>query len=282
MTEKNQLQEYCQKNKLTLPLYKSWSIGESHKLQWSSTVTIKLNNKDITLESTVPSNSKTGAERQAAVLMMQYIKSIKNNSSLISRNDETISERDDELLEYLSSPDVDHKDMDFDPYVLIDSDDENSDKSKADYITRMKTKPNIDPSLISIIYLIDLENKPFFRCKINKNNCLYIGFLNSIHHSVKKYNSWYKCKTDSIDKEIVESKNYRLLYLIDGGTADLVDHFMTAFVYPVTDFIQTYNICPIINIISGDHAGWCTRACLEKILKWRKITNIEINNAAFI
>ena len=234
MSEKNKLQEYCQKNKLGMPVYKSWSDGNPHKLKWFASVTININNNEITLETTKELYSKTDAEKQAAAIMLNYI-----NSNIDNPDNLPIK------------------------------------KSLGDPLINTLTQPNT-------IYLIDLENKPFFRAPFVNDNCLYIGFLNSIHHSVLKYDSWYRCESDDINQEIINSKNYKLLYLIDGGTADLVDHFMTMFVYPVTNYIEKYDINIVINIISGDHAGWCTRSCLEKILSWRKINNVQINNSSYI
>ena len=132
---------------------------------------------------------------------------------------------------------------------------------------------------ITNIYLIDLENKPFFKKENNfKEGSIYIGFLNSIHHTVKKYKSWRMCQTDQLDKEIKSSTTNKLLYVVDGGTADLVDHFMTAFIYPVLKYIKDTNIKPTIYIISGDHAGWCTRTCFEKVMKWNSFQLNIIND----
>ena len=280
MSGKNKLQEYCQKRKMMMPIYSSWSSGEQHNLRWSASVTITLtSNKDITLETIFPSNSKCDAEKQVATMMIDYIKNRKNeefnNSKKSSIQNDVQSSNHmvcpSSLRGSIQVPVSCH------PQKILTDINIFNNNDDIEYQNEIDT----NPSSIKTIYIIDLENKPFFRGKMDKN-CLYIGFLNSTHHSVQKYNSWHKCKTDIIDKEILEAKTNKLLYLIDGGTADLVDHFMTAFLYPILDFIQMYNVCLTINIISGDHAGWCTRACLEKIIKWKKIINIEVNNSSFI
>jgi len=111
---------------------------------------------------------------------------------------------------------------------------------------------------------------------------LYIGFLNSIHHSINKYSDWSTASSDDITKEIDSSNNNKLLYLIDGGTPDLVDHFITLLIYPVAHYVKKYNTKPTIMIVSGDHAGWCTRACLEKVLRWNNVLVTEIRNVTHI
>ncbi|XWV26609.1 double-stranded RNA binding motif-containing protein [Tupanvirus soda lake] len=303
MSEKNRLQEYCQKNKIPMPVYQSWSSGEPHKLQWSASVTIITGKKNITMNTIVPSICKTAAEKQAAYMMLDHLKSKKNNDpnsvSQISKLKERVkhdiitshkamfpSKLIDNEEEYIeienseSSTNTDTEDDTNNVLVVSDSDDENKDDKPYSINQIYLTDSDNEQVNFKSIYLIDLENKPSFRCKF-KNNCLYIGFINSIHHSLVKYNGWHKCRSDNLLHEITLSENNKLIYLIDGGTVDLVDHFMTAFVYPVVEYIKEIDGTPSVHIISGDHAGWCTRACLEKILKWRKM-NIDVNNSAVI
>nr|AEX63025.1 hypothetical protein mv_R823 [Moumouvirus Monve] len=113
-------------------------------------------------------------------------------------------------------------------------------------------------------------------------NCIYVGFLNTIHHSVPKYNKWYRCKSDNISKELQDGQNNKLLFLIEGGVSDLVDHFMTLLIYPVINYIKQLEIAPTIIIVSGDHAAWCTKTCLEKVLKWHEIQVESIVNTITI
>jgi hypothetical protein len=145
-----------------------------------------------------------------------------------------------------------------------------------DIITTVKA-----PSIVEKIYLLDLENRPCLGT-IYHQNTLYIGFINAVHQTLPKYDNWYRCQSDDINYEVNKSNNNRLLFVSAGGVNDLSDHFMTFMAYPVIDFIQTrfikYQIYAKIYIVSGDHAGWCTRHCLQQILTWRKISGIEIDN----
>lgn len=299
-SEKNLLQEYCQKRKLAMPIYVSNSTGPKHKLQWKARVTIIMNDKLIVAKTGDLYNSKVMAEKYAARTLLNMIreKKIENSDRGIRTVSPDLSDSDDPILsdelsdfkesktdESITSPedqDVLYSDR------SIDSDSYNPTTTN-EFDTHLMDSFGIpmDPILMDYsvsfagifneICIIDLENKPCFKEKL-KPFILYIGFINSIHNSVSKYNDWYECRSDNISKEVMESKNNKLLYLIDGGTPDLVDHFMTMFVYPLLTYITISNIKPVINIISGDHAGWCTRACLEKVLKWNKIYDLDIVN----
>lgn len=302
MSEKNILQEYCQLNKLALPIYQSWSEGSAHQLQWSASATITNNHKDIIVSTIVPTSSKVSAEKQAARLMLDRIKS-KNKPNHVKSRLEKLSEKMDEKMNdknknslklmsqdkiiklktksiHESISDETINEIYDDPLILedeINSDQsskkgESEDESVNESVDVFKDKI-FTSTVFDNIYLIDLENKPCFKHKFNKKS-LYIGFINSIHHSVKKYSDWHECCNDQIE---IKNTN-KLLYLIEGGIPDLVDHFITMFIYPLIQFISNLKIKPIINIISGDHAGWCTRICLEKVLKWKNISGIEIKN----
>ncbi|XWV25347.1 hypothetical protein QJ856_gp0422 [Tupanvirus deep ocean] len=308
MSEKNKLQEYCQKNKIAMPIYQSWSSGEAHRLQWSASVTITIGKKIITMNTIVPSICKTAAEKQAAYMMLDHLRSLKNNDpksvSQISKLKEKVKhdiisshkamfpnkliDTKEVIIEMdnsESSSNTDEDDNTNNIIIVSDTDDDfDSPKKSDDKPSKFEqiylSDEENGTSNFKSIYLIDLENKPSFRCKF-KNNCLYIGFINSIHHSLIKYNEWHKCRSDNLLHEINLSENNKLIYLIDGGTTDLVDHFMSAFVYPLVDYLKEIEKTPSVHIISGDHAGWCTRACLEKVLKWRKM-NIDVSNSVVI
>lgn len=149
------------------------------------------------------------------------------------------------------------------------------------YVTK-SLKP---PDLLAIenIYLIDLENKPQFKANYNDAS-LYIGFINAAHATVPKYTNWHFCNTDDIQAEINKSGNCRLAYSIDGGTPDLADHLMTALCYAIINALAHLHakVQVKIYVISGDHAGWCTTACLNKLLSWKAITNVTIYNQSQI
>jgi len=304
MSEKNRLQEYCQKKKIPMPIYQSSSIGEAHCLQWSASVTVMINNKNVTMDTIVSCHSKVSAEKQAAIMMLDHIRSLKNKDlGKLSKPSKLSRLRDTTKISITST----HKSkIPIDPVIksnLSDSENENEDKDEFfgnagnfvpkhdlpltgqgdnvinDFADNNAPVSESNMNQIKHIFLIDLENKPAFKQEI-KPNSLYIGFLNSIHNSVSKYKQWHKCESDNVFKELDNSKNYLLLYLVDGGTPDLVDHFMTVFAYPTINFIASQKICPSITIVSGDHAGWCTRSCFEKILRWNNLFNININNAA--
>ena len=66
---KNILQEYCQKNKLDMPIYTSRSDGLAHQLNWYCKIKVS----DIEIETVNPSNSKTNAEQLVAKLALEQI-----------------------------------------------------------------------------------------------------------------------------------------------------------------------------------------------------------------
>lgn len=243
MSEKNILQEYCQKNNISLPIYSSWSEGLSHQLSWSANVTVIINNKNIVISTIVPTNSKISAEKQAASLMIEHIKSI--------------------------------KDPDYKPSILKTLSDKNKLNIKSTHNINYQNIQDVQCKIINV-YIIDLENKPCFNIHF-KNDSVYIGFINSIHNSLKKYHDWHICTDDNISVQT----NNKLLYIIDGGVSDLVDHFITLLIYPLIDYINSKDITSIY-IVSGDHAGWCTRTCLQKVLEWKNINKVSIYNVATI
>jgi hypothetical protein len=225
MSNKNILQEYCQKEKFAMPTYVSRSEGKAHDLQWYCK--IKIADFNLEMESTVPSNSKVNAEQLVAGMALESINGLSPNKSNI-----------------ITSPTID-------------------------------SKLNMEES--NAIYLIDLENTPAFNKKLNPNN-LYVGFHNNLHHSIPKYADWHECSSFCLQNEISISQSNKLLYLIEGGVADLVDHFMTMFTCPLVSYLQTNTKIQIVYIVSGDRAAFCTKACLEKALEWSSITGITIKN----
>jgi hypothetical protein len=144
--------------------------------------------------------------------------------------------------------------------------------------------PNITlPIMPNTIYLIDLENKPMFNQILDADNGhIYIGFHNSMHHSISKYGDWHVCNSIDIDAEYLISKSNKFIYLIEGGVSDLVDHLMTMFMYPLAMYLNTHSTISNIYIVSGDKAGFCTKLCLEQALKWNGVNNIVIKNTISI
>jgi len=260
MSDKNTLQEYCQRNGFPMPVYNSISSGKAHQLNWSASVTIQLNEESVTMSSLTMSTSKTLAEKQAAAVMLDFIKMTRNISSKSLK---------------LTQP------TQVQPTQAQKS---SSIKKNASMLSETLDIRNItefncgidELKNIEHIYLIDLENKPSFQLIANSQS-IYIGFINSIHHAVSKYNQWLKSETDSIETKI--KSNNKLLYLIEGGTKDLVDHMLTAFSYVIAEFILEHSIIPTIHLISSDHAIWCTKICMEKIFEWKKIVGIKIQTS---
>lgn len=201
MSAKNELQEYCQMRKISIPVYKSISFGEAHKPNWLSELYIP--DMNIQLASIMPMNSKTAAEQLVAQLVL------------------------DELNR-----------------VIVRS------------------------AVIDSIVLIDLENKPVFRQTL-RANAIYIGFSSTTHNSLHKYDKWHRCDSDNIEGELMGSN--LLLYLIEGGVPDAVDHFMTAFIYPLVKYLKMNKEIKTVYVVTGDHAGFCTKACMEKVFGWKKI-----------
>jgi len=140
-------------------------------------------------------------------------------------------------------------------------------------LDRLKCVVDAPIGIVSSIVLIDLENRPSFRQALWKD-VIYIGFNSMTHNSLHKYDKWHRCYSDDIENELLKSN--MLLYLIEGGVADLVDHFMTAFVFPLASYVRENENIKMVYIVSGDHAGFCTKACLEKVLAWRGIEEVRV------
>lgn len=214
---KNTLQEYCQKYKRALPIYKSRCSGEHHIPEWYCKIIIF----DIEFDTEIHSMSKIASEKMVAQIVLDY---------LAERN--------------------------------------------------IKPEKTIE-NKTNIIYLIDLDNIPLFNQKLDSNN-IYIGFNNSLHHSIPKYTDWYTCSSINIDKEISDSKNNKLLYTIEGGVKDLIDHFMSMFTYPLSMYLQMNKSIQTVNIVSGDNSGFCSKICLEKALEWNGVKGIMIKNTRIV
>ena len=146
---------------------------------------------------------------------------------------------------------------------------QSNSESENEIIVSKQTTPHILK-----LYIIDLENKPCFN-KEPESNQIYIGFNHALHHSIQKYSHWHLASTADIETELTRSKNNKLLYLINGGVSNLVDHFMTMFVWPITVFISK-NPVEIVFIVSGDMASFCTKICLEKAIEFSGVDDIGV------
>jgi hypothetical protein len=115
-------------------------------------------------------------------------------------------------------------------------------------------------------YLIDLESKPQFDLQV-KPNCFYVGVINQIHHAIKRYSDWIPVPKEVPNKILLGQKS---LHMIKGGIKDLVDHYLTFLSARLVDEILANNTaaCKVkIIIVTGDHAGDCTRVCLDTLIK---------------
>lgn len=222
-------------------------------------------------------NTKAESEKYAAKEMIQHIKTL---SSQYPSSSETKQSRIPPLC-------VTKK------YTISDNTNNPQDTNRQqdnirqlDFAKKCMIE-NIHDHYFTKIYVIDLENKPQLNL-IPRQDSIYLGFINSLHHSVGKYSDWYNCTNDNIAEQISISGGNKLLYCIDGGISDLSDHFMTAFIYPIINYISSHITNKFeserinIRIISGDHAGYCTRYCLEKIIKWNKLSNIDVSNSIIV
>jgi hypothetical protein len=268
MSAKNKLQEYCQKNKLNFPLYSSKSYGPAHKLKW--TAEIKIIDLNIELKSTNQFDSKAKAEQSVAEAVLNIL--MKNNNAYIeskSNNSSSASVSSSKKIDTGARDDI--MTGSITPISC----------AKIPAVIKLSQSNIFNESQIKNIVLIDLENKPSFK-QTKKLHNLYIGFINSIHHSVSKYSDWYRCQTDCIANEIQIVQSNLLIYLIEGGVPNLVDHFMTSFVYPIVSYVKTNKSIDVIYIVSGDYAGFCTKICLERVFEWSKIDKLPIKNIASV
>lgn len=273
ISPKNDLQEFCQKNKLKMPVYKS---RQNNNLKWISDVTVG----KYFFKGKNQHNKKTNAENHVATIAYNFFskKSIKIGGEI--NYTDPVDPSDYVVIDILYT--------DIDSNLTVSVFDDNSNVyeqpdslncTETDTIDAIDDIDTIDAiqisnnSFVSIdkidtIYMIDLENKPFNN-EVAKSNMLFIGFISSTHHSIIKYQKkWLSPQTDDIYEEVKTNKNNMLIYDIGGGVADLADHYMTMFIYKIVDLIRKLNRKISVYIISGDHAAYCTRICLEKALKW--------------
>lgn len=259
MNAKKILHEYCQKNGLDNPTYESWSVGRDNEMQWFSKTTMYLpNGKQITAQSKCSFTKKQFSEQNAAenlVMLMneQFDITLTNTKSINSvKSNSTVcfNKPTSQPIESITS---------VEPMLPIE------------YTAFIQTSGS------NTIYLIDLENVPLHNKKVTGQS-LYLGFINCIHSTLSKYNDWFVSPNDDI---LSQSKiSNKLLFIVEGGIPDVSDHFMTCMTYPVVTYIKSLDatVKHHIYIVSKDHAAYCTKACLRKILDWNNLTNVMIYN----
>jgi hypothetical protein len=123
------------------------------------------------------------------------------------------------------------------------------------------------------IHLIDLENRHFLETK--NEDCLYIGFIGSVHSSLKKYSDWEELKTPDLWNKIPDGCNH-LIYKAEGGVKELVDHFLTAFTVYIIDYICNSLLPTTVCIVSSDNSSWCTRLCLLQHARWKGVEDLLV------
>ena len=110
------------------------------------------------------------------------------------------------------------------------------------------------------IYLIDIENIP----KTDKpsNNQIMIGFVTRIYSGISKFENWISL--NRFDKNIEWGNSY-LINLDNYGLDDMADHYISAYVFPLTQILHSNNLNINIYIVSKDKAAYCTKQCLEHL-----------------
>ena len=290
MNSKNELQEYCQKRKMSTPKYATRSIGPPHKLMWEADICIP--GTTLTAKTECIYDKKINAEQASAKIVLDKIKikSKDSKSENNSLNKKELSRKN------LSTLDTKSNQYHFDNTSNIDQSFHFFPSNESEFFSDSGSLDEIINKTISTlkkehsdkieshkfkyksIALIDLENVPTFKSKI-RSDILCIGFHNSVHHSIPNYKSWHKCNGFNIANQLVCNK---LLFLIEGGVPDLVDHFVSAFTYPLVSFIKEVNFNGTVYIVSRDHAGFCTKECLARIMEWEKISTVKIRNVGSI
>lgn len=109
------------------------------------------------------------------------------------------------------------------------------------------------------LQVIDLENVPYHK-KHFYEDVLYVGIIGSIHPALNKYSDWYRPSTRDLVKESTISN--KLLYTIEGGYKNLVDHILSMFMVSVAEYIRVTDEVVSVRIVTSDNAGLCTRSCL--------------------
>jgi hypothetical protein len=183
---KNTLQEYCQKNKLQLPHYTSTSIGNSHCLQWSCTVSVS----DVKFTTGKLHSSKKQAEQEAAenacnkLIYKQYV------------------QKETNILDLLGS-------------VLPNTTPPN--KSVFDDLLETKVDPvicdlpiNNQSSNTFTIVLVDLENVQPIISKIPDNTIIYCFLSTYSTVDVNKYVDL--CKVIKVDSGVADAADHLITY----------------------------------------------------------------------
>jgi hypothetical protein len=245
LNSKNVLQELLIRNKhssSTPPIYVTGNVENNKSLPpiWLSTVTVIFNGQEITVTGEKQS-TKTKAEISAAsslLLLPQLSSSPSSQTHSSSQLSLPSSQTHSSSQLSLPSPPSQTHSLSLSSQMSITVKDCNRG-----------------------IYLIDLENIPLLTKQTASPDQLWIGFISQTHATVDKYTDWYRSDNSPL-------YGYKFgccfLYVLDNqGRKDMMDHYITAFTYPIATYIHENKITDPVYIISKDLAAWCSKSCLE-------------------
>jgi hypothetical protein len=264
MIPKNKLQRYCQLNHIEFPKYRSWKTDDC----WYSTVHMAQSENIATSDGIF--KRKRDAENNAASQMLNIIdidqlleiSSIKSKSETGINNN--YSGKISDIMINDNSPEKIITINDNSPEKIIMINDNSPEKI---IMINNNSPKNISDNSSRKIIVIDLENRSGFNITDKKN--IYIGFITEFHCTYEKYSDWVICEKNIA--KCLETNN-KILFTINGIMKDLADHLMTCFLFRIVEYLVDNPMD--VDIISSDHASWCTGECMRKLLK---IENININ-----
>jgi hypothetical protein len=206
---KSLLQEYCHKNHISLPLYKSYITGGTHHQPvWSASVVVGTNNyKPQGQFFTRKESEKKAAQLAYTLLLPQFEETDMTKSNSQLRN--TYKNPLPPPLLLIPKLDVS---IDIDTYVTEDNPvtvvTPNSKLDKTQYIDSI---PYFNDLSTNTIYVIDLEN-------IQPNFPSNIGVLNLCIH-------FFLSSFSTVDAD--KYKDIGVIHIIDSSSSEAADHFMT-------------------------------------------------------
>jgi hypothetical protein len=144
--------------------------------------------------------------------------------------------------------------------------------------------PSVQLNNGTTIWLIDVENKRVKPKSIPDNqNTIAIGFTSTFTGAYVQYPGWKTIETDDLDTEI-QQRGRRLLCTATDGYDDMADHLLTMYLFSVVEYIDTHrDHGPFtVKLVSGDKAIFCSKICLDKLLQFKKITDVCIEVVSVI
>jgi hypothetical protein len=242
MSSKNALQELCQKNGISLPVYHTWSTGKANELNWFARVTVCYAGQTIIKESDHPSKTKVDAEKTVATKMLDTIKN-KFQHNIQSHIPPSI----------VVNPIPYSADLSYKKIFLID----------------LENKP-IFKSVFSsdALYIGFITSQHHSMDKYDEQNwhkCQSDDFVSEVKKSsINRFIYEIDGGITDVADHLMTMFVYPLVYFLRNSS------------------VFSAGIYPQIIIVSGDHAGFCTTSCLRKCLEWHSMKNIEIKNQSKI